>query len=74
MIMSTFSDFSVPEGQNEERRVVNGEVFKFNYPEFVADIYKHRGTLDNQNQASEGGGGSGEHVGVLPGIRETSGA
>ena len=30
----------VTEGQKLERRIVNGEVVKFNYPEIVADRYR----------------------------------
>ena len=54
--------------------MVNGEVVKFNYPEFVADIYKYMGKVDNQNQASEGRRDTGKHDGVLPGLQDTSGA
>ena len=70
--MSTFSDFSVPDGHKEERRVVNGEVVKFNYPEFIADIYRYRETADKQTQASEGVVAAGEHGGVLPVLWDTS--
>ena len=29
--------------------MVNGEVVKFRYPEVVADHFRYRGTVDNQN-------------------------
>ena len=37
MIMSTFSGLTVPEGQKEEIRVVNGEMVKFKYSDVVTD-------------------------------------
>ena len=37
MMMSTFSGLTVTEGQKEEISMENGEVFKFNYSEFVSD-------------------------------------
>ena len=49
MMMSTFSGLTVPEGQKEERRMVNGEVVKFKYPEVVADHYRYRETVENHN-------------------------
>ena len=49
MMMSTFSGLTVPEGQKEERRIVNGEVVNFDYPGFVADYYRFRGVTDNHN-------------------------
>ena len=36
MMMSTFLGLTVPEVQKEERRMVNGEIVEFNYPEVVA--------------------------------------
>ena len=48
-MMSTFSGLTVPEGQTEEIRMVNGEVVKFKYPEFVADHYRYRGAVENHN-------------------------
>ena len=47
--MSTFLGLTVPEGQKEERRTVNGEIVKFNYPEVVADHDRYRGKVDNHN-------------------------
>ena len=43
MMMSTFSGLTVPEGQKEEIRMVNGEIVKFKYPEFITDHYIYRG-------------------------------
>ena len=40
MTMSTFSGLTVPEGQKEERKMVNGEVVKFKYPEVVTRHYR----------------------------------
>ena len=37
MMMSTFSGLTVPDVHQEERRVVNWEVFKLKYTEVVAD-------------------------------------
>ena len=39
IMMSIFSVLTVPEGQKEDRRMVNGEVVKFKYNEVVADHY-----------------------------------
>ena len=39
----------MPEGQKEEIRMANGEVVTFKYPGVVADHYKYRGEVDNQN-------------------------
>ena len=49
MMMSNFSGLTVPEGQKEDIRTVNGEIFKLKYPGVVADHYRYRGVLDNQN-------------------------
>ena len=38
MMMSTFSGFTMPEGQKEERRAVNEKVVKFKYPTVVAKL------------------------------------
>ena len=43
MIMSTFLSLNVTEGKKEERRMVNGEAVKFNYPKDVADHYRYGG-------------------------------
>ena len=43
VIMSTFSELTMLEGQKEKRRVVNGDVVKFKYPEVVSDHYRYRG-------------------------------
>ena len=48
-MMSTFLCLTVPEGWKEERIMVNEEVVKFKYPEVVADNYRYRGEVDNQN-------------------------
>ena len=72
MMISNFSGLAVLGGKKEERRVVNGEVVKFNYPEFIADIYRYRETADKQTQASEGVVAAGEHGGVLPVLWDTS--
>ena len=37
MMMPTFLCLTVAEGQKEERRMANGEVVNFSYPEVVAD-------------------------------------
>ena len=47
--MSNFLGLTVTEGQKEERRVVNGKVVKFKYPEVVADHYRYRGAVENCN-------------------------
>ena len=49
MMMSKISVLTVTEGQKEERRVVNGKVVKFKYPEVDADHYRYRGAVDNHN-------------------------
>ena len=49
MMISTFSGLTVTEGQKEERRMVNGEIVKFNYPEVVAYHYRYRGEVENHN-------------------------
>ena len=49
MMMSNFSGLTVPEGQKEERRMVNGEVVKFKYPVTAVDNYIYRGVLENKN-------------------------
>ena len=56
MMISTFSGLTVSEGQKEERRVVNGEVVKFKYPEVVSDHYRYRGAVENHNALRHGGG------------------
>ena len=38
MIMYTFSGLNVSEGNKKERKIVNGEIIKFKYPE-VVDSY-----------------------------------
>ena len=43
VMMLTFSGLNVPEGQKEDIRMVNGDVFKFKYTEVVADHYEYRG-------------------------------
>ena len=32
--------------------MVNGEVVKFKYPEFVVDHYRYRGAMENKNSLS----------------------
>ena len=56
MIMSSFSVFTVPEGQKEEIRMVNGEIFKFKYPEVVVDHCRYRRAVDNYDALSCDGG------------------
>ena len=34
-------------GHNDERRVFNREVIKFNHPEIVTDDYRYRGAVKN---------------------------
>ena len=36
--------------------MVNGQLFKFKYPEIVADHYRYRGTVDNHNASRHDGG------------------
>ena len=55
MMMSTFLVLTVTEGQKEDRRMVDWEVFKFNYNEVVADNYRYRGEVDNHNALSHDG-------------------
>ena len=55
MMMSNFSGLTVPEGQKEDIRTVNGEIVKFKYPGVVADNYRYRGVLDNQNALKHDG-------------------
>ena len=49
MMMSTFLGLTVPEGQKEERRMLNREVVKFKYPEVVAYHYRYIGAVENHN-------------------------
>ena len=55
MAMSTFSVFTVTEGQKEEIIMVNGEIVKFRYPEVVLDHYRYRRAVDNHNTLSHDG-------------------
>ena len=48
-MMSKISGLTVPEGQKKERRVVNGEVARFNYSEVVVDHYRYRRAVENHN-------------------------
>ena len=41
--------FDCDEGQKKEKRVVNGEVVKFNYSEVVVDHYIYRRSVRNHN-------------------------
>ena len=45
MMMSTFFGLTVPEGQKEEKMMMNGEVVKFKYNEVVADHYRYKGAV-----------------------------
>ena len=56
MMMTTFSVLTVTQNQKEERRMVNEEVVKFNYPEVVADYYRYREAAENQNVLRHDGG------------------
>ena len=56
VMISTFSGFTVPEGQKEERSMVDGEVVKFKYPAIVADHYRYRGAVENCNTLRHDGG------------------
>ena len=40
MMISTFSGFSVPEGQKEKRRMVNWVAVKFKCPAVIFDHYR----------------------------------
>ena len=46
----------MPEGQKEERRMVNGDIVKFKYPEVVVDLYRYRREVENQNDLRHDGG------------------
>ena len=46
-MMSSFLGLTMPEGQKEKRRMANGEVVKFKYPEVIADNYRE--AVDNHN-------------------------
>ena len=46
----------MPEGQKEERRMVNGDIVKFKYPEVVVDHYIYRGAMENHNGLRHYGG------------------
>ena len=35
------------EGNNKERRMVNGEVIKFKYNAIIDDNYRYRGSVEN---------------------------
>ena len=37
----------MPDGQKEERKMVNGKIVKLNYTEVFADHYIYRGVVDN---------------------------
>ena len=39
----------MPEGKKGERIMRNGEVVKFNYPEFFVNHQKYRGSVENKN-------------------------
>ena len=56
MMMSTFSVLTVTEGHKEDRRVVNGEIVKFEYPGFVCDHYRYRRAVKNHNSLRYDGG------------------
>ena len=56
MTMSTFLVLTVPEGQKEERRMVNGDIVKFKYTEVVEDHYRYRGVVYNHNALRHDGG------------------
>ena len=43
VIMPTFSALNFLEGQKEKRRVVNGVVVNFKYPEVISDHNRYRG-------------------------------
>ena len=56
IMMSTFSVFIVPEGQKEERRVVNEGIVKFKYREVVSGSYKYMRAVENHNILRHDGG------------------
>ena len=56
MMMSTCSGLTVIEVQTEEIMIVNGEVYKLDYPEVVAGYYKYRREVDNHNALRHDGG------------------
>ena len=53
--MSIFSGLTVPDGQKQERSIVNREALKFKYPEVVTDHYIYRGVLVNPNTSRHDG-------------------
>ena len=56
MMMATLSGLTFPECQKEERRMVNGEIFKFKYPDVVAAYYRYRGAVENHIASRHDGG------------------
>ena len=55
-MMLNFLGLNFPKGQKEERRMMNGEVFKFKYPEVVDDHYIYRGEVENYDDLRHYGG------------------
>ena len=56
MAMSDFLGLAVPEGQKENRSMMNWDVVKFNYPDINADHYIYReGGVYNHNSMSHYG-------------------
>ena len=60
--------FDCDEGQKKEKRVVNGEVVKFNYSEVVVDHYRYRRAVGNHNALGDYFriGGDGRRGGWVP--------
>ena len=54
--MLMYSGLTVPDGHKLEIIMVNGEVVEFKYPHIVADHYRYRGVVDNNNSLRHDGG------------------
>ena len=46
----------MPDGNNEQNIIVNGEVVKFKYPVIVYGNFIYSGTVDNKNELMHDGG------------------
>ena len=56
MMMSTFLGLTVPEGQKEEIRMVNGEIVKFKYPQSCRiSLHIQGGAAENCNASRHDG-------------------
>ena len=55
ILMSIFLGLTVPEGQKQERSIVNGVEFKYKYPEVVTYRYIYKGGVENPNASRHDG-------------------